>query len=123
MSSKPVLPLINNRGVSDQVFVDGQPLSKTFGITGTEWDWQSGGTVEIVQESVTLSLHDLTGFDGRCDAIYFTKSDEWPPNDKQPLSDWRREQLGLKAEPTRRDGYDLVVVGGGYSGMERRFRR
>ena len=45
------------------------------------------------------------------------------PNDKQPLSDWRREQLGLKAEPTRRDGYDLVVVGGGYSDMERRFRR
>ena len=59
------------------MFVDGQQLSETFGITGTEWDWQSGGTVEIVQESVTLSLHDLTGFGGRCDAIYFTKSDDF----------------------------------------------
>ena len=100
-----------------QVLVDGQPLTETFGTTGVEWDWQSGGTLEIAQKSVTLSLHDLTGFDGRCDAIFFTKSDALPPNDKQPLSDWRREQLGLKAEPTKRDGYDLVVVGGGYSGM------
>ena len=100
-----------------QVIIDGKPLNETFGTTGAEWDWQNGGTVEIAQSSVTLSLHDLTGFDGRCDAIFFTKTDAVPPNDKQPLSDWRREQLGLQAEPTRRDGYDLVVVGGGYSGM------
>ena len=100
-----------------QILVDGKPLSETFGTTGSEWDWQSGGTIEIPQKTVTLSLHDLTGFDGRCDAIYFTKTDALPPNDTQPLSDWRREQLGLKAEPTKRDGYDLVVVGGGYSGM------
>lgn len=85
-----------------QILVDGKPLSETFGTTGAEWNWQPGGTIEITQESVTLRLHDLTGFDGRCDAIYFTKSESLPPNDTQPLSDWRREQLGLKAEPTKR---------------------
>ncbi len=111
-----------------QVLVDGKPLSETFGTKGAEWDWLDGGTVEIAQKSVTLTLHDLTGFDGRCDAIFFTKADSetaktGPPNDKEPLSSWRREQLGLKAEPTKRDGYDLVVVGGGYAGMGRRFRR
>ena len=100
-----------------QVLVDGKPLGETFGTTGAEWNWQPGGTIEITKTSVTLGLHDLTGFDGRCDAIYFTKSKSLPPNDTQPLSDWRREQLDLKAEPTKRDGYDLVVVGGGYSGM------
>jgi len=105
-----------------QVLVDGKPLTETFGTTGAEWNWQSGGTVQIDQRSVTLSLHDLTGFDGRCDAIFFAKADSetartGPPNDKEPLSSWRREQLGLKAEPTKREGYDLVVVGGGYSGM------
>ncbi len=105
-----------------QVLVDGKPLSETFGTKGAEWDWLDGGTVEIAQKSVTLTLHDLTGFDGRCDAIFFTKADSetaktGPPNDKEPLSSWRREQLGLKAEPTKRDGYDLVVVGGGYAGM------
>ncbi len=105
-----------------QVLVDGKPLSETLGTTGAEWDWQNGGMVEIAQKTVTLSLQDLTGFDGRCDAIFFTKADSetaktGPPNDKQPLSDWRREQLRLKAESTKRDGYDLVVVGGGYAGM------
>ncbi|HQX52154.1 MAG TPA: FAD-dependent oxidoreductase, partial [Planctomycetaceae bacterium] len=100
-----------------EVLINGVPLKETFGTKGAAWAWQDGGTVEITQKSVTLSLHDLTGFDGRCDAIFFTNTDSVPPNDAQPLSDWRREQLGLKAEPTKREGYDLVVVGGGYSGM------
>ncbi len=105
-----------------QLLIDGTPLAETFGTTGADWHWQDGGTIEIAQKSVTLSLHDLTGFDGRCDAILFTKADSetakaGPPNDTEPLSDWRREQLGLKAEPTKREGYDLVVVGGGYAGM------
>jgi len=100
-----------------EVLINGVPLKETFGTKGAAWAWQDGGTVEITQKSVTLSLHDLTGFDGRCDAIFFTNTDSVPPNDAQPLSDWRREQLELKAEPTKREGYDLVVVGGGYSGM------
>ncbi len=76
-----------------QVLIDGQPLTETFGTTGVEWDWQSGGTLEIAQKSVTLSLHDLTGFDGRCDAIFFTKSDALPPNDKQPSSRPKRTSI------------------------------
>ena len=105
-----------------QLLMEGKALEETFGTKGADWAWHDGGTVEIAQKSVTVSLHDLTGFDGRCDAIYFTKADSataksGPPNDKEPLSAWRREQLGLKAEPTKREGYDLVVVGGGYAGM------
>ncbi|MFN9721596.1 MAG: FAD-dependent oxidoreductase [Planctomycetota bacterium] len=105
-----------------QVLVDGTALSKTFGTIGAEWAWQDGGTVEVTMKSVTLTLRDLTGFDGRCDAICFAKADSEtaktsPPNDKEPLSSWRREQLGLKPEPARRDGYDLVVIGGGYAGI------
>lgn len=100
-----------------QLLVDDKPLSETFGTTGAEWGWQDGGTVDIATKQVKLSLHDLTGFDGRCDAIFFTKSENVPPNDTLPLSDWRRKKLGLTAEPTRREGYNLVVVGGGYSGM------
>src|SRR5690606_23820728 len=40
-----------------------------------------------------------------------------PPNEDAILPDWRRNLLGLGSEPTIRDGYDLVVVGGGYAGM------
>ena len=62
-------------------------------------------------------MKDLTGFNGRCDAIYFTTSDEPPPNESVILSQWRRKQLGLAERPVQSDKYDLVVVGGGYAGV------
>ncbi len=100
-----------------QIAVDGKTLPTVFGTQGKQWLWQSGGTVEITQPiGVPISLKDLTGFDGRCDAIYFSLDDKSPPEDKT-LSDWRAKQLGVLAAPEVVDGYDLVVVGGGYSGM------
>ncbi len=56
-----------------QLLVDGEPLKETFGTVGSKWFWHSGGTVEIKNTKTKLALHDLTGFDGRCDAILFTK--------------------------------------------------
>nr|WP_233200477.1 FAD-dependent oxidoreductase [Blastopirellula marina] len=100
-----------------QLLVDGKPLAETFGTQGAEWAWQAGGSVNIDSKEVELKLHDLTGFDGRCDAIYFTKDGSTPPSDDKILSAWRRDLLGLEEAPTVKDGYDLVVVGGGYSGM------
>ena len=70
------------------------------------------------QAEVQLALHDLTGFEGRCDAILLTPDPEYtPPNDAAVLPQWRRELLALAEEPTEKGGYDLVVVGGGYAGM------
>ncbi len=100
-----------------QLLVDDKPLQETFGTQGAEWFWHDGGQVEISSKSVKIALHDLTGFDGRCDAIYFTKSGNVPPNESGILSEWRRAQLGLDAEPTQKGPYDLVVIGGGYAGM------
>ncbi|MHB8969498.1 MAG: FAD-dependent oxidoreductase [Pirellulaceae bacterium] len=101
-----------------QVLVHGSPLAETFGTTGAEWFWQPGGTVEIQNTDVSVALHDLTGFEGRCDAILFTKDLALaPPNDGAKLTAWRREVRGLPTAPTEKDGYDLVVVGGGYAGM------
>ena len=101
-----------------QLLVGGKALAETFGTKGAEWCWHDGGTVEIVQPGTVLALHDLTGFDGRCDAIFFTKDPAaTPPNDGPVLADWRRATLGLPAEPGDGGTYDLVVVGGGYSGM------
>jgi len=100
-----------------QVLVNDKPLTETFGTTGEEWNWQSGGAIEITEKSAKLALHDLTGFDGRCDAIVFTKGTQPPPNSSDILPAWRRGLLGLAEKPTAKDGYDLVVVGGGYAGM------
>ncbi|MEW4487566.1 FAD-dependent oxidoreductase [Thalassoglobus sp. JC818] len=101
-----------------QVLINGETLDEDFGSAGAEWHWQSGGAVELEKGEVTLALRDLTGFDGRCDAIYLsTKDNDTPPNSGTILSEWRRKQLNLPNEPIVESGYDLVVIGGGYSGM------
>ncbi|WP_186774895.1 FAD-dependent oxidoreductase [Allorhodopirellula solitaria] len=100
-----------------QLLVNGEPLETTFGSEGAQWHWQDGGTVQIPDTSVDLALHDLTGFDGRCDAIYLTQSSEGPPQDDSILPAWRRERLDIAEEVTVKDDYDLVVIGGGYSGL------
>lgn len=100
-----------------EISIDGKRLKETFGTKFAEWGWHSGGAVTVDKKEVEISLHDLTGFDGRCDAILLTKSEEAPPNDSTILADWRRGLLGLDKEPTARGPYDLVVIGGGYSGM------
>ena len=100
-----------------QVLVNGKALAETFGTKGDSWGWQDGGTVALPAGEATVALHDLTGFDGRCDCIVFTTEAIPPPNDSAILADWRRTTLGLPAEPIAKGPYDLVVVGGGYAGM------
>ena len=100
-----------------QVSVNGTTLAQTFGTKGAQWFWHDGGEVEITSEQAKLGLHDLTGFDGRCDAIFFTKVGTVPPNEPAALLSWRQKQLGLADKPTQEGPYDLVVVGGGYAGM------
>ena len=55
-----------------QLSVNGKPLSETFGTQGADWTWHDGGTVQLSKGKTKLSLKDLTGFDGRCDCIFFT---------------------------------------------------
>ena len=101
-----------------KVSMNDKPATTAFGTKGDQWHWQNGGTVEITTKKTTLKLHDLTGFNGRCDALYFTKdAKETPPNDGQPLFDFRRQKLNLPAVPPVKGDYDLVVIGGGYSGL------
>jgi hypothetical protein len=100
-----------------QVLVNGKALAETFGTKGVQWDWHDGGTVTLPAGEATVALHDLAGFDGRCDCIVFTTDSAAPPNDSTVLAGWRRTSLGLPEKPETKGPYDLVVVGGGYSGM------
>lgn len=102
-----------------QVLVEGKPLKPTFGTQNTDWAWQDGGTVAITRRQVPIALHDLTGFDGRCDAIFFTTEHaSAPPNDSSPTAAWRWQWRGLAQPPKPQEAgaFDLVVVGGGYAG-------
>jgi len=51
----------------------------------------------------TLALRDLTGFNGRCDAIYLTSYKEVPPNDSEILANWRRDLLGITEKPIEKN--------------------
>lgn len=97
--------------------VNGKPLDTVFGTRGQSWHWQPGGSVRIDTHEVTLALKDLTGFEGRCDAIVFSSdSDFVPPDAAGDLLAWRRRQLGLSQIVPDAGQYDLVVVGGGLAG-------
>ncbi len=100
-----------------KISVDGREVSVTFGDHGQDWIWQYGGTVEIAKIRVKIELEDLTGFDGRCDALYFTTEGTAPPaNADEKMAIWRRRLLGLPNVPPLAGQFDVVVVGGGIAG-------
>ncbi len=99
-----------------QLLVNGRALDTTFGTEGAAWHWQDGGTVAVTKET-KIALHDLTGFEGRSDAIVFCSDPKFqPPNEPKELARFRRTSLGLDAQPEDGGTYDLVVIGGGIAG-------
>ena len=97
--------------------VGDEKLNTVLGTKGNSWIWQKAGNVDLKKGPVTLSLSDLTGFDGRCDAVYLTKDEnEIPPSDSIRLTSMRRK-LSCLPDKVKSDQYDFVVVGGGVAGM------
>ena len=89
--------------------------SSVLGSGSSAWHWQKAGAFKLAKGSCRIILRDLTGFNGRCDALYFTTEDDVPPNEPAALDAWRRKLRGIevKDDPTE---YDLIVVGGGIAG-------
>lgn len=101
-----------------QVVINGKPLNQVFGESGSDlWKWYPGGEIEVQNEQMSVALHDLTGFNGRCDAILFTNSPTFIPPDKlDAMTAFRKQQLKLTDAPAEANNFDLVVVGGGIAG-------
>ena len=101
-----------------KVKVNGETLAPVFG-TETGWAWQTGGTIEAASAGKhTLELEDLTGFDGRCDAVFFTLEEkpELPNDDLVELAAWKDRLTGRAKLEIEEGAYDLVIVGGGMTG-------
>lgn len=101
-----------------QIIVNGKRLPSILGAKGQRWIWQDAGKINLPQGKTIITLTDLTGFNGRCDAIYLTtEKEDVPPSDLKSLNDFRRKKTEYDIFPTERSSYDLVVVGGGIAGM------
>lgn len=101
-----------------QVSVNGTRLDKVLGTEGRDWTWEKAGQASVKSGRVKVGLHDLTGFDGRVDAVLFSSDEGFtPPADLVTTNQLRRKLLGLPEKAPETQEYDLVVVGGGYSGM------
>ncbi len=97
--------------------IDGKSIGKDLGVIGDEWIWQYAGAKELTTGSHTLALEDLTGFNGRVDAIYLSTDQLAPPQNLKALDAFRRDLQGLPDVPQVKKEYDFVVVGGGVAGM------
>jgi len=95
---------------------NGEILGHVLGNSGNEWYWQKVGKINIKKKLNFITLQDLTGFNGRIDAIYFTKNDNPPPNEPRSLCQFRKQELKLSEEPLKAGKFDLVIVGGGVAG-------
>jgi hypothetical protein len=93
------------------------PVKTVFGTEGAAWHWQNGGTVRLKAGETSISLHDLTGFNGRCDGIILATDRKFiPPESRDELGDLRRKHTVSATAPEDAGDYDLVVVGGGMAG-------
>ena len=91
-----------------KVVVDGKELPNVLGAGKGEWSVEEAGVVELGEGTHTMALRDLTGFDGRCDAVAFVdEADENPvferTNPGANFGGWMN--------------FDLCVVGGGIAGI------
>jgi hypothetical protein len=101
-----------------QVLVNGNVSHKTFGQADTDaWQWIDGGAFDLKAGENSVRLHDLNGWWGRCDALVLA-SDHFKPADDPSGLAWQRHRYGGVSSKIKDMGtYDLVVVGGGPSGL------
>ncbi|WP_294505355.1 FAD-dependent oxidoreductase [uncultured Victivallis sp.] len=99
-----------------RVAVNGMELPATLGDGSPDWSWRKAGSLRLDAGEIELSLHDLNGFNGRCDALYLTTAETVPPDEPEELAVFRRRLCGTVVADAPEE-YDLIVVGGGIAGI------
>jgi hypothetical protein len=100
-----------------RVLVNGKPLEAELGTKGAAWDWQEAGAVALEKGAAQLALRDVTGFNGRCDALILTTEAGFAPAREVSALEAFRRQMGTVKAPQGSVAADLIVVGGGIPGV------
>lgn len=98
-----------------RVLIDGDTLSEILG-DNMGWGWNYAGKIDLKEGPARLELMDLTGFNGRCDAIYLSNRNRTPTNQPDYLGGMREVLTGGSEVPEKVQEFDLVVIGGGIAG-------
>ena len=100
-----------------QVLVNGKAADPEFGTESADWSWQDGGWIDVSKTKTQIELKDLTGFNGRCDALLFTTDAELiPPAEIEKLAELRAKLNPETATIKNAGTFDFVVIGGGMAG-------
>ena len=95
------------------LLIDGQKVGPAFGGQTPVWGWERGGAVTLAAGSHTLTLRDLTGFEGRFGMALLTRDPE-PALPATPEA----VRAMVMGRPDQEEGlFDLVVCGGGIAGI------
>jgi hypothetical protein len=97
------------------IWLNRKQMEETLGVF-SGWGWHYAGKMNLPGGPVLLELEDLTGFDGRCDAVYLCNRYRTPTNQGAYLPDLRMRFTGSTEVPDKEMEFDLVVVGGGIAG-------
>jgi hypothetical protein len=98
--------------------VDGKPLGGELGKGKPEWEWELVGSADLKAGSSTLTLKDGSGFNGRVDAVILSNEPGFIPPAVGKLAErtaWKID--GAPEMAGDLEGFDLVVIGGGYGGL------
>ena len=99
--------------------VDGNGNEKILGAMPSDrWVWEIAGDYPLEAGEHTVSLHDLTGYFGRCAAIVLTTDLDYVPSHE--VSRMHRERSRIKGEKSCEcygGAYDVIVAGGGPGGV------
>ena len=102
-----------------QAVIDSEHVSRECGVSSQkQWVWEKGGEFELSAGTHSLSLKDLTGAYGRCDAVLITDDLEFiPPTPISEIALLRQLFLpGADRSPVEQE-YEVVVIGGGVGGV------
>ncbi|MFZ5941261.1 MAG: FAD-dependent oxidoreductase [Bacteroidota bacterium] len=101
-----------------RVSVGGVPSDTLFGTLPGGWGWQYGGMFTIGEKDVEIRLSDQTGFNGRVDALLFSRKVETDlPAGGDRLRILREKAEAVPSYPRNEGTYDVIVVGGGIAGI------
>ena len=109
------------QGVAPGLFkidIDGWQ-SNPLGDKNKDWQWQEAGSCDISSGEVNISLIDLTGFEGRCAAIFMTMDEDFIPPYPCGKTEFEkfRKNFGDNTAPEDCGHFDIVIAGGGIAGM------